>query len=78
MLAKLTSKNQLTLPVELVRSLPPAEYFDATLESGAIVLRPVQMVPVVDIERIRDAVAEAGATEADVGRAVRWARRRKR
>ena len=78
MLAKLTSKNQLTLPVELVRGLPPAEYFDATLESGAIVLRPVQMIPVADLERVRDAVAAAGASEADVPGAVRWARRRKR
>ena len=42
MLAKLTSKNQLTLPADLVRRLPASEYFDATLESGAIVLRPVQ------------------------------------
>jgi hypothetical protein len=78
MLAKLTSKNQVTLPVELVRSLPAAEYFDATLEQGAIVLRPVRVIPALDLERIRDAVAAAGASEADVPRATRWARKRRR
>ncbi len=78
MLAKLTSKNQLTLPAELVRALPATDYFDATLEAGAIVLRPVQVVPLLELERIRDAVASAGATEGDVGAAVRWARSRNR
>jgi len=42
MLARLTSKNQLTLPAELVRRLPASDYFDATLVRGASMLRPVQ------------------------------------
>ncbi len=73
MLAKLTSKNQLTLPVDLLRQLPRAEYFEATVDNGAIVLRPVRVVPALDLERVRDAVAAAGATEADVAAAVSWA-----
>ena len=75
MLAKLTSKNQLTLPVDLLRQLPVVEYFDATVTDGAIVLRPVQMVPAVDLERVRDAVQAAGASEEDVEQAVEWARK---
>jgi hypothetical protein len=39
-LAKLSSKNQITLPVEIVRSFPGAEYFDVTLKGGVIVLTP--------------------------------------
>lgn len=75
MLAKLTSKNQLTLPKDLLRQLPRVEYFEATIDGGAIVLRPVQVVSVLDLERVRDAVAEAGAREEDVADAVAWARR---
>lgn len=74
MLAKLTSKNQLTIPAALLRQVSRAEYFDATVDGGAIVLRPVQMLPAIDLEQIRAAIAAAGATEADVALAVKWSR----
>jgi hypothetical protein len=77
MLAKLTSKNQLTIPAELLRKLPEAEYFDATVEDDAIVLRPVRVAPAVDLERIRERMEAAGVTEDDVKEAVRWARRKR-
>ena len=78
MLAKLTSKNQLTLPAELLRRIPSAQYFDAVVDGDTIVLRPVRVVPATDLERIRDEVAAAGALEADVEDAVAWARQRSR
>lgn len=75
MLSKLTGKNQVTLPIDLMRQLPATEYFDATIKDGAIVLRPVHMVPAIELEKIRDTLSEAGLTEDDVLDAVRWARR---
>lgn len=74
MLAKLTAKNQLTLPAEIVRSLPATQYFDATVEEGAIVLRPVRVVSAVDLDALRAAV-RAVADEADIPDALAWARR---
>lgn len=74
MLVKLTSRNRVTLPADLVRRLPALRSFDATIEGGAIVLRPLQVVPMVDLERIRDEVAAAGASEDDASAAVVWAR----
>ena len=74
MLAKLTSKNQLTLPADLLRQIPRVDYFEASVHDGAIVLRPVQVVPAVDLERVRDAIAAGGIHEEDVAEAVRWAR----
>jgi hypothetical protein len=74
-LAKLTSKNQITIPAELLKQVPTCDYFEATVERGAILLRPVIVRPAVHVERIRDTLAEAGLTEADVRDAVRWARR---
>ena len=41
MLAKLTSKNQLTLPKAIVQQIDQPEYFDVSLEDGRIVLTPM-------------------------------------
>ena len=43
MLAKLTSKNQLTLPKAVVRRFVGTEYFDVTSEEGRIILRPLRV-----------------------------------
>ena len=40
MLAKLTSKNQLTLPKAVVREFPGTRYFEVRTEKGRIVLLP--------------------------------------
>jgi hypothetical protein len=76
-LTKLTAKNQVTLPAALLRQLPAAEYFDASVVGGALVLRPVRVVPAVDIEAVRDRLADAGVRPDEVKEAVRWARDRK-
>ncbi len=43
MLAKLTSKNRLTLPKAILSDFEGAEYFDVTGENGCIVLTPVRI-----------------------------------
>ena len=71
MLAKLTSKNQLTLPKSVVEAVSAAEYFDVEVRDGQIVLTPVR------IQRgdvVRAKLATLGLTDADVADAVRWAR----
>lgn len=77
MLTKLTAKNQVTLPAALLKQLPAADYFEASVIEGAIVLRPVRVVPAVDIEVVRDRIAATGLQPSEVKRAVRWARGRK-
>lgn len=44
MLAKLTSKNQLTLPKSVVESVSATEYFDVEVREGQIVLTPVRIL----------------------------------
>ncbi len=79
MLAKKTSKNQLTLPKRIVQEFPDIEYFDVTLERRRIVLRPVQISPADHgIEDIRKKLEKLGVTDNDVADAVRWARKRSR
>ena len=71
MLAKLTSKNQLTLPKSAVEAVAAAEYFDVEVREGQIVLTPVR---IQRGDSVRAKLAELGLTEADVSDAVRWAR----
>ncbi len=74
MLAKLTSKNQLTLPKAVVSAVPKAEYFDVTEEGGRIVLTPVRLTRA---DAVRAKLADLGLSQADVAEAVAWARRPK-
>jgi translation initiation factor IF-1 len=71
MLAKITSKNQLTLPKSVTQAVGPAEYFDVQTRDGQIVLTPVR---IQRGDAVRAKLAELGLTEADIGDAVTWAR----
>jgi hypothetical protein len=72
MLAKLTAKNQLTLPKAIVQTVGDAEYFDISVENGRIVLTPVRLQRA---DAVRAKLAELDLTEQDVEEAVAWARR---
>ena len=79
MLAKKTSKNQITLPREIVKALPDAEYFDVSIKDHTIRLTPVKITPVQSsLDSVREKMKKLGLTEKDVGEAVQWARSRKR
>lgn len=71
MLAKLTSKNQLTLPKAAVQAVGTAEYFDVAVRDGQIVLTPVR---IQRGDAVRAKLAALGLVEGDVAGAVRWAR----
>jgi len=77
LLTKKTTKNQLTIPKALLDRLPATDYFDAEVVCDALVLRPVQIVPAVDIDRVRDRLELDGIGPDDVKKAVRWARKKK-
>lgn len=72
MLAKLTSKNQLTLPKAVVTAMRGAEYFEVAEEDGRIVLTPVR---IARADAVRAKLEELRLSEADVADAVGWARR---
>jgi antitoxin component of MazEF toxin-antitoxin module len=72
MLAKLTSKNQITLPKAVVSEVEAAEYFEVAVENGRIVLTPVR---VQRAQAVRDKLQQLGITEEDVQEATSWARK---
>ncbi|HEY8012053.1 MAG TPA: AbrB/MazE/SpoVT family DNA-binding domain-containing protein [Rudaea sp.] len=73
MLAKLTAKNQLTLPKAVTAAVGAAEYFDVQTCDGAIVLTPVR---IQRGDALRAKLAGLDLTADDVGAAVAWARGR--
>lgn len=79
MLARKTSKNQLTLPEEIVKAFPDSEYFDISVKDWQIILRPIKVTPAaMTLESIRNKMEKLGITEGVVAEAVRWARKKKR
>ena len=72
MLAKMTSKNQLTLPRSVTDQLGDVpEYFDVALRDGQIVLTPVR---IQRGDAVRAKLAALGLGPSDVTDAVDWAR----
>ena len=71
MLAKMTSKNQLTLPKSITAAVDSPEYFEVEAKNGQIVLTPVR---IQRGDTVRAKLAELGLDEQDVADAVNWAR----
>ena len=71
MLAKMTAKNQLTLPKSVTAAVGPAEYFDVEVRNGQIVLTPVR---IQRGDAVRAKLAELDLQEKDINDAVAWAR----
>ena len=79
MLAKKTSKNQLTLPKEIVREFPDTDYFDVTVKERKIILMPVKITRAdITLDGVREKLEKLGITEGDVTEAVKWARKKRR
>ncbi|MBU2056026.1 MAG: AbrB/MazE/SpoVT family DNA-binding domain-containing protein [Proteobacteria bacterium] len=77
MLAKLTTKNQLTLPRDIAKEFNGIKYFDVAVQEGRIVLAPVRIQPVdANLAGIRKKMEKLGITPANVAEAIRWARSR--
>ena len=72
MLAKLTAKNQLTLPRRAIELLGPVSHFQVEVEGDRLVLTPARPGAAGAVRR---KLEELGVTEADVADAVAWARK---
>lgn len=73
MLAKITSKNQLTLPKSVTQAVGATEYFDVETRAGQIILTPVR---IQRGDAVRAKLAELDLGAADIADAVNWARSR--
>ena len=75
MLAKLTTKNPLTLPRRALAALGPGAaptYFEVEAADGRLILTPAR---IGSADAVRRKLADLGITEDDVADAATWARR---
>ena len=73
MLAKVTSKNQLTLPKAILQQIGEVEYFDVQADENKIVLTPMK---IYSAEKVRGKLQDLGITENDITDAISFARQR--
>lgn len=73
MLAKLTSKNQITIPKQIVDQIPEARYFDVELNGEVVVMKPLKIYD-TDLEKIRAKIKKMELKPDCVAEAVEWAR----
>ena len=71
MLAKITAKNQLTLPKSLTQAVGATEYFDVEARGGQLILTPVR---IQRGDAVRAKLAELDLTQDDMAAALAWAR----
>jgi hypothetical protein len=69
-LAKITSKNQLTLPKSVTQALGPVQYFEVQEKAGQIILTPVR---IQRGDAVRAKLAELAIDETTLDLAVSWA-----
>ena len=71
MLAKKSSKNQITLPKAIVASFEDVAYFDVTTQNGRIILEPIRTK---QGDEVRSRLESLGISETDVDAAIEYAR----
>jgi bifunctional DNA-binding transcriptional regulator/antitoxin component of YhaV-PrlF toxin-antitoxin module len=74
MLAKLTTKNQLTIPKAVATRFAGVEYFDVSTDGSTITLVPMHLSR---LNEVQAHLEKLGITEQDVSDAIRWARETK-
>jgi bifunctional DNA-binding transcriptional regulator/antitoxin component of YhaV-PrlF toxin-antitoxin module len=75
MLAKMTSKNQITIPKKIVDQLPNVKYFEVELKDGQVLLKPLKTYE-TSLDQIRSKMRKLGLSENSVKEAVQWSRKK--
>jgi bifunctional DNA-binding transcriptional regulator/antitoxin component of YhaV-PrlF toxin-antitoxin module len=73
MLAKMTSKHQITIPKKIIEQLPDVEYFEVELKDGVVMLKPLKIYD-TNLEKIRTKIKKLDLQENTIKEAIEWAR----
>jgi hypothetical protein len=76
MLAKITSKNQITIPKKIIEKIPNVKHFDIELKDGIIIMKPIKFYD-TNLDQIRAKVKKLGLRENSVAEAIKWAKSKK-
>ena len=73
MLAKITSKNQITIPKKIIEKIPDVKHFDVKLKDGVIIMKPIKFYDTnLDQIRAKDRREQEGSRSIDVVGAARF------
>jgi len=73
MLAKLTAKNQITIPKQIIDQIPETRYFDVKLSGETVIMKPLTVYD-TDLEQVRAKIKKLGLKPDCVAEAIKWAR----
>ena len=76
MLAKITSKNQITIPKKIIEKIPGIKHFDLEFKDGIIIMKPIKFYD-TNLDQIRAKVKKLGLKENSVAEAIKWAKSKK-
>ena len=76
MLAKITSKNQITIPKKIIEKMPDVKHFDIEFEDGVVIMKPIRFYD-TNLDQIRGKIKKLGLTEDSVAEAIKWAKSKK-
>ncbi len=71
MLAKITSKHQVTIPKQFMEQFKDVEYFDLALKDGLLLMKPLKSQD-TELEAIRAKIRRLGLKQNSVDEAIRW------
>jgi len=76
MLAKITSKNQVTIPKKIIEKMPGIKHFDIEFEDGVVIMKPIKFYN-TNLNQIRVKIKKLGLKENSVAEAIKWAKSKK-
>lgn len=76
MLAKITSKNQITIPKKIIEKIPNVKHFDMEFKDGIIIMKPIKFYD-TNLDQIRAKIKKIGLNENSVAEAIKWAKSKK-
>ena len=76
MFAKMTSKNQITIPKKIIEKIPNVKHFDIELKDGVIIMKPIKFYD-TNLDQIRAKIKKIGLKENSVAEAIKWAKSKK-
>ena len=72
MLAKLTTRNQVTIPKSIITTFADVKHFDIEAKNGCIILKPIR---INRADEVREKLEEMDINDQDVRDAIEWARK---
>ncbi len=75
MLAKLTSKNQITIPKKIMENFPGTKCFEIEPLDNAVLLKPLKIYD-ASLDQIRAKINKLGLKRSSINEAIKWARKK--